>query len=145
MLSPITRPNNCGVLRQRPSKQHTRFPADFAVTEKEIQWQCPLKSTLTFELSIELQDFPNALEKSDYAHTRTITDSRLFEIPVTEILDRIFSKEHQWQCVLKSTPSLELVIVLLNFAPRVLPKTTEAGQKLRHTSTLQTPGFLRSP
>jgi hypothetical protein len=42
----------------RAAKEHARFSADFAVTAKEPQWQCALKSTLSFEPVLVLLDSP---------------------------------------------------------------------------------------
>jgi hypothetical protein len=43
-------------------------------------------------------------------------------------IDPLTAKKYQWQCVLKSKPSSELVIVQ-KFSPRDLMKKTEAGKK----------------
>jgi hypothetical protein len=81
------------VTRPRPAKERARFPADFAVNAKEPQWQCPLKSTPSLALVIILLDFPHALEKPHFTYTAT-THTKLIEIPVTKIPDRIFTTNY---------------------------------------------------
>jgi hypothetical protein len=68
-----------------PAKERERFLADFAVTTKEPKWNCALKSTPSFELEIELLDFP------DRHHTIQHTTQRLLMIFVTEIPSRVLT------------------------------------------------------
>jgi hypothetical protein len=84
---------NGGVLPPRRAKERARFQADFAVTAKDPQWQCVLKSTPSLELAIVLLDSP-------HAHTRRLQtfailvnrnpwqDFNICDL-VTEIPDRI--------------------------------------------------------
>jgi hypothetical protein len=59
------------------AKERARFPADFAVTAKEHQLHCALKSPPTLEFVSLLLDLPDAVVKTHYTHsnaTHTTTD-----------------------------------------------------------------------
>jgi len=58
----------------RTAKERARFPADFAVTAKEPQWQCVLKSTPSLKLLIVPLDVPHAFEQHLAMYLRRIGD-----------------------------------------------------------------------